>query len=220
MNDQVRISPIRLIDHENVQRGVVPTDQARSLARDLGLDLVEISPTERPPVCRIMDYGKYKYDQKKKKQKQQQSSAIASLKEVRMRPKTDTNDRSIKMTRAVRFLKEGNKVQFTMLFRGREQAHRDLGLNIFKGIVEELGEEVKVERPPRHEGRRLTMVLAPIKVVQSSKTSKAPKAPKAPKPQTVSETPGAGVDAAKTDNAVEVGLQSVTVASPGLLEKT
>ncbi|MCP4593342.1 MAG: translation initiation factor IF-3 [bacterium] len=177
MNEQVRISPIRLIDHEGEQRGVLPTDEARSMARDLGMDLVEISPTERPPVCRIMDYGKFKYDQKKKQK--QRTSHIAVLKEVRMRPKTDTHDRDIKMNRAVRFLDEGSKVQFTMLFRGRERAHQEVGLAIFKGIVEELGEQVKVERAPRLEGRRLTMVLAPVKLAKPPKPPKPPKAPKA-----------------------------------------
>lgn len=185
MNEQVRISPIRLIDHEGQQRGIVPTDEAQSLARDLGMDLVEISPTERPPVCRIMDYGKFKYDQKKKQK--QRTSSIAVLKEVRMRPKTDTNDRDIKMNRAVRFLKEGSKVQFTMLFRGRERAHQNVGLDIFRGIVDELGDSVKVERPARIEGRRMTMVLAPVKSVKPQKPPKQAKAEKPTEPPTAQE---------------------------------
>jgi translation initiation factor IF-3 len=176
LNDQIRISPIRLIDHEGVQRGVVSTDEARSLARDLGLDLVEISPTEHPPVCRIMDYGKYKYDQKKKQK--QRVSHVAISKEVRLRPKTDSHDREIKINRAVRFLQEGAKVQFTMLFRGRERAHQDLGLAIFREIVADLGEEVRVERPPHLEGRRLTMVLAAAKPGKAPKATKPAKAPR------------------------------------------
>ena len=201
MNDQIRISPVRLIDHEGVQRGVVPTDEARALARDLGLDLVEISPRERPPVCRIMDYGKHKYDQKKKQK--QRSSHVASLKEVRLRPKTDTHDREIKMGRAVRFLNEGCKVQFTMLFRGRERAHQDVGLRVFKDIVQELGEEIKVERPPRLEGRRMTMVLAPVKVAKPPKAAKPPKPPHPTMPQREPEVHSPTVPAVEPEVAAE-----------------
>lgn len=198
-NDQIRISPIRLIDHEGVQRGIVSTDEARVLARDLGLDLVEISPRERPPVCRIMDYGKHKYDQKKKQK--QRTSHVAALKEVRMRPKTDTHDRQIKMGRAMQFLNDGCKVQFTMLFRGRERAHQDVGLDIFQGIVRELGEDVRVERPPRLEGRRMTMVLAPSRVGKPSKPSKPAEAPKprpAPEPSAPAPSAAAAEVAAET----------------------
>ena len=216
MNEQVRISPVRLIDHEDTQRGIVPTDEARALARDLGMDLVEISPMERPPVCRIMDYGKFKYDQKKKQK--QRSSHVAVLKEVRMRPKTDTNDRVIKMNRAVRFLKEGAKVQFTMLFRGRERAHHNVGLEIFKNIVEELGEDVKLERPARVEGRRMTMVLAPIKPVKPPKPPKAPRPSKTPEPQAEVEVepPAASavVVAAQSAPAPVLESEDTPTASP------
>jgi translation initiation factor IF-3 len=157
----------------------VPTDEARAIARELGLDLVEISPMERPPVCRIMDYGKYKYDQKKRQK--QRASHTAASKEVRLRPKTDTHDREIKINRAIRFLQDGSKVQFTMLFRGRERAHQDVGLAIFRDIVEGLGEQVKVERAPRLEGRRLTMLLAPVKLAKpSAKSATRPKPPSPP----------------------------------------
>ena len=118
MNELIRISPIVLIDQEGTNHGEMPTGQALQLARDAGLDLVEVSPNERPPVCRIMDYGKQKYAQNKKRRKQHAQDN--SLKEIRLRPKTDTNDRLIKMNRASAFLKRGHKVQFTMLFRGRE----------------------------------------------------------------------------------------------------
>ena len=117
---------------------------------------------ERPPVCRIMDYGKYKYD-RKKRQKQASRSHAVVIKEIRMRPKTDTHDRYIKMSRAQEFLAEGHKVQFTMLFRGRERAHRDRAIEAFNEIIQELGETVKVERYPAMEGRRMTMVVSPVK---------------------------------------------------------
>lgn len=139
----------------------MPTAEALRISRDLGLDLVEISPTEKPPVCRIMDYGKHKYLQKKKRKQHHSHEQV--LKEIRLRPKTDDHDRMIKMNRAANFLKAGHKVQFTMLFRGRERAHKDLAMNAFTNIIESLVETAKVERATRMDGRRMTMVLAPIK---------------------------------------------------------
>ena len=161
LNEQIRISPVRLIDADNEQRGIVSTADAQRLARESGMDLVEVAPLEKPPVCRIMDYGKFKYQQKKKLKTR--PSHEVTLKEIRLRPKTDDNDRQIKLNRAVRFLQEGHKVQFTMLFRGRERAHREVGTEVFKSIVEHLGEDVKVERAPRTEGARMIMVLCPVK---------------------------------------------------------
>lgn len=161
VNDQIRISPVRLIDQENQQVGIVSTDEALRIAQDAGLDLVEVSPNDRPPVCRIMDYGKHKYDQRKR---QRQSHAHEqTLKELRLRPKTDDHDRDIKLGRAKGFLESGHKVQFTMLFRGRERAHQSLAMATFDSIAQSLGELGKVERPPRMDGRRMTMVLAPLK---------------------------------------------------------
>jgi translation initiation factor IF-3 len=158
-NEQIRLSPIRLIDQNNEQIGVVPTDEALSRAREAGLDLVEVAPTERPPVCRIMDYGKFKYAQKKKKQKHHEQK----LKEIRMRLKTGDHDRQIKINRAVKFLEEGDKVQFTLVFRGRERQHPEIGRDILAEICTILGDKVKVERPARGEGWRMTMVVAPVK---------------------------------------------------------
>jgi translation initiation factor IF-3 len=146
-----------LIDHNNNQMGIVPTDEARRMAFEAGLDLVEVAPTERPPVCRIMDYGKFKYGQKKKKQKHHEQK----IKEVRLHPKIGDNDRDRLMKRAAEFLDDGDKVQLTMIFRGRERFHQDLGQSVFNVIISKLGENVKIERPVRNEGRRMTMVLAP-----------------------------------------------------------
>ena len=151
---------MRLIDAENNQLGVVQTLDALGKARDAGMDLVEVAPTERPPVCRIMDYGKFKYAQKKKGKDRPVHKT--GLKELRLRPKTDDNDRLIKMNRARSFLQEGHKVQFTMLFRGRERFHGEVGQQQFKSIVQELQDAAKMERAPSMEGRRLTMVLAPL----------------------------------------------------------
>jgi translation initiation factor IF-3 len=158
-NEQIRIPQIRLIDENGEQLGVVETLDALRRAREADLDLVEVAPNEPPPVCRIMDYGKFKYHLKKKVRKHHEQQ----LKEVRMRPKTDDNDRTIKINRALKFLSKGSKVQFTMQFRGRERAHRDVAIQIFREVVTELGELVKVERPAGMDGRHMIMVLAPNK---------------------------------------------------------
>ncbi len=158
--------------------GVVPTAEALRMARDVGMDLVEISPNERPPVCRIMDFGKHKYDQAKK---QKQRHHEQKIKEVRLRPKTDEHDRTIKMNRASGFLKDGDRVQFTMLFRGRERFRHDLGLAAFNEIIKMLEDVAKVDRYPKAMGRRMTMVLAPLK---PGTPSAKPKTKTKPKPKT------------------------------------
>jgi len=158
-NDQIRLPRIRVIDQNNEQLGIIETVEAMRLARDAGLDLVEVAPNERPPVCRIMDYGKYKYQQKKKQKKHHEQQ----LKEVRIRPKTDAHDREIKVNRAIKFLAKGDKVQFTMVFRGRERANREYALSIFRGILTELGELVKIDRHPAMDGRNMTALVSPIK---------------------------------------------------------
>ncbi len=160
VNEQIRITPIRVIDHEQRQLGVIPTHEAMTLARENGLDLVEVSPQERPPVCRIMDYGKYKYE-RKKRQKVAAAGHVVELKEIRIRPKTDTHDREVKLKHAREFLAEGHKVQFTMLFKGRERAHRDVAQEIFDSIIRNLGENIRLERAAAMDGRRMTMIVAP-----------------------------------------------------------
>lgn len=131
------------------------------MAADAGLDLVEVAPMERPPVCRIMDYGKWKYQQKQRAK--QHHGHETQLKEIRIRPKTDSHDREIKINRARGFLEKNDKVQFTMLFRGRERVHREVGHRAFSEIVDMLSDIAKVERDVKMEGRRMTMVLAPSK---------------------------------------------------------
>ena len=149
-----------MIDHNEQQVGIIETHQALAMAREAGMDLVEVAPTARPPVCRIMDYGKWKYAQKKKHKKHHEQQ----LKEVRLRPKTDEHDRSIKVNRAISFFKKGDKVQFTIQFRGRERFHREIGLEILEDIAREFGEDkVKVEKRPSMDGRQMTMILAPVK---------------------------------------------------------
>lgn len=138
----------------------MPTNEALRMAYDQDLDLVEVAPNVRPPVCRIMDYGKWKYQQKKGQKKHHEQE----LKEVRLRPKTDTHDLSIKTKHALDFLRDGDKVQFTMVFRGRERAHREVGMETFQQILAELGERAKVERPPIMDGRNLIMIIVPGKI--------------------------------------------------------
>ena len=161
VNDLIRISPVRLIDENNEQVGVVDLDEAKQLARKAELDLVEVSPNSTPPVCRVMDYGKWKYHQKKKEQKARSHAKRSELKGVRLRPKIDTHDLKIKMDHARQFLDEGHKVQFTMIFRGREMAHRNLAFQQMQRICQELALISKVETMPRMLGRRMTMVVAP-----------------------------------------------------------
>jgi len=161
-NEQIRISPIFLIDQNDEKIGSTTTSEALRRAREAGLDLVEVAPTARPPVCRIMDYGKWRYQQQKKEDKSRASARGGQLKELKLKTvKIGIHDLMIKINHAREFLKEGNKVQFTLQFRGREMAHLELGRDIFKKIKEELFPVSKVERDAKMEGRRMTMVLQP-----------------------------------------------------------
>ena len=146
--------------------GIVPTAEALRSAQEAGLDLVEVAPQDRPPVCRIMDYGKWKYQQKKRHRGR--STHEVQLKEVRLRPKTDVHDRQVKIEHAREFLEKGHKVQFSMLFRGRERFHQGLGLQALLDIAKDLSELAKVERSPRMEGRRLTMLLGSARSARPS----------------------------------------------------
>jgi len=163
VNERIRTPQVRVIDDEDNQCGVMTTLDAKRLAAEKGLDLVEISPTAVPPVCRIMDYGKFKYEDKKKKAESRKKQHQASVKELRVRPNTGEHDIEVKLKKAREFLEAGDKVSITVRFRGREIVHAALGQDILKRIADELIELGKVERPPRMEGRRLNMVLCPIK---------------------------------------------------------
>ncbi len=164
-----------MIGADNEQLGILPNYEGLRLAREAGLDLVEVAPNVRPPVCRLMDYGKWKYSQKKnvKKHHEQQT------KEVRLRPKTDTHDREIKLKQAIKFFKHGDKVQFTMVFRGRERLRREVALEVFRSIVEEFGARVKVERPPSMDGRHMVMIMSAAKDAFDEKPVKAEERPAA-----------------------------------------
>ncbi len=161
-NEQIRISPIRLINDKEEQVGIISTSEALRMAREAGLDLVEVAPTARPPVCRIMDYGKWRYQQQKKEDKSRASSRAGRLKMLNIDTiRIGEHDLLIKINHAREFLKEGNKVQFTLRFKGREMAHLDLGRNLFVKIKQELFLVSKVERDAKMEGKRMTLVLQP-----------------------------------------------------------
>ena len=174
INDLIRISPIRLIDEDDNPVGVVEVEEAKRLAKEAGLDLVEVAPKGEPPVCKIMDYGKWKYAQKKKEQKARSHAKQSELKGMRLRPKIDIHDLGIKMGKAREFLLDGDKVQFTMLFRGREMAHRNLGLTAMRKICNDLSDIAKVESEPKMMGRRATMVLAPDRAAAAKSASEKP----------------------------------------------
>ena len=174
-NERIRISPVRLINEKEEMIGVVPTADALRLAREAGLDLVEVAPTARPPVCKILDFGKWKYQQQKKEQKSHGHTKGGQLKELKFRTvRIGDHDLEIKTNHARGFLAEGNKVQFTLQFRGRELAHVDLGYAIFNKVRDHLLSVSKIERPAKMEGKRMTMVLQP-----DHKTAKKPDEPAA-----------------------------------------
>lgn len=154
---------VRLIDAEGNQAGVIRTSLALEMAGESELDLVEISPTASPPVCRIMDYGKFKFQQSKKAHEAKKRQSRIQVKEIKFRPGTDEGDYQVKLRNLVRFLGEGNKAKVTLRFRGREMAHRDLGLNLLKRIEDDLAEFGTVEQRPQMEGRQMVMVMAPKK---------------------------------------------------------
>ncbi len=171
INHMIRVPQVRLIGAEGEQLGVVASDEARRMAREAGYDLVEISPTASPPVCQIMDYGKFKYLQKKKKSESKKRQHTVNVKEVRVRPKTGAHDIDVKVKRAKGFLEAGDKVQLTVLFRGREVVHAGIGKKILEDIAEALADIARVERPPRLEHKRMHMILSPTKAAFQQKKS-------------------------------------------------
>ena len=165
VNDQIRISPIRLISGDGEQVGIVSIDEARERAEAAGLDLVEVAPEARPPVVKMMDHGKFKYEQARAAREARKKQHNIQVKEVKFRPGIEEHDYEFKTRHARRFLEEGNKVRLTMMFRGRQITHSELGLEVLKRVKEELSDIGKVESEPSFEGRVMFMVMAPIKTV-------------------------------------------------------
>ena len=159
INDQIRVSPLRVVGVDGSQLGVIDKDDALAKAREAGLDLVEVAPNEKPPVCRIMDYGKFKYQQKKRQHKGH--AHHSKNKEIRLRPKIGDHDFVTKRNRARKFLEERDKVVCSVIFRGRENAHVDEGFKLVQRLITELDDIAKVEQAPAMHGRRIVLILAP-----------------------------------------------------------
>jgi translation initiation factor IF-3 len=161
VNSEIRVPQVRLIDSKGNQVGVVPTREAMQMAYEVGLDLVEVAPLAEPPVCKILDIGKFKYEEQKKKNEARKKQRVIEVKEIKMRPSIDEHDYQTKMKAMRRFLEEGDKVKVTIRFRGREMVHQDLGLKVLDRVREELEPVSKPEQFPRLEGRQMVMVIAP-----------------------------------------------------------
>jgi translation initiation factor IF-3 len=168
VNDEIHAETVRLISENSDQLGILPIQEARQVALDQNLDLVEISPNANPPVCRVMDYGKFLYASSKKKQEGKKKQKQIVVKEVKFRPGTDIGDYEIKVRKLVNFLEDGNKAKVTLRFRGREMAHQELGLEMLQRVESDLAAVSVVEQTPKIEGRQMVMVLAP-KVKTKSK---------------------------------------------------
>jgi translation initiation factor IF-3 len=162
VNDQIRISPIRLIDADGGQVGIVSLDDARGRALEAGLDLVEVAPDARPPVCRLMDYGKFKYEEARRAREARKKQHTIQVKEVKYRPGIEEHDYEFKTRHVRRFLEDGDKVKVTMMFRGRQLAHPEFGLEVLERVLGDVEDVGKIESQPTREGRTMTIVIAPV----------------------------------------------------------
>ena len=161
INTQITVPTVRLVKEDGTMVGVTPIREALAMAADAGLDLVEISPNAVPPVCKILDFGKYKYEIQKKQNEARKKQKVIDVKEIKLRPGIDEHDYDVKMRAVTRFLEEGDKVKVTMRFRGREMVHQELGAQVLERVRTQFDEAAKVEQMPRLEGRQMVMVLAP-----------------------------------------------------------
>jgi translation initiation factor IF-3 len=161
VNHQINVPKVRLVREDGSMVGVVTTREAISMATDAGLDLVEVSPNAEPPVCKILDLGKFKYEEQKRKNEARKKQKVIEVKEIKLRPGIDTHDYDVKMRSVHRFLEEGDKVKITMRFRGREMAHQELGVKVLDKVKADLDAVAKVESQPRMEGRQMIMVISP-----------------------------------------------------------
>ncbi|WP_425353563.1 translation initiation factor IF-3 [Roseovarius aestuariivivens] len=161
VNDRIRCPEIRLIGADGENVGVVSPEKGMELAEQAGLDLVEISPNATPPVCKVMDYGKFKYEQQKRESEARKKQKIVEVKEVKFRPNTDTHDYDVKMRNVMRFLEHGDKVKVTLRFRGREMAHQDLGRDLLQRVATDVEGVGKIENMPKMEGRQMIMIIGP-----------------------------------------------------------
>jgi translation initiation factor IF-3 len=161
MNEDIRVREVHLIDKDGTNRGNIPVAEALAIAQEAGLDLVEIAPNADPPVCKLLDYGKFKYQEQKKAAEARKKQKIVEVKEIKFRPMIDDHDYEVKMRSMKRFFEEGDKVKVTLRFRGREMAHQELGARLLDRVKTEFASTAKVEMEPRLEGRQMVMVMAP-----------------------------------------------------------
>lgn len=162
INEEIRDKQVRLVDEDGAQLGVVDIKHAQTLAEEKGYDLVKIAPQAKPPVCKIMDYGKYRFELNKREKENRKNQKVTAIKEVQLSPSIDTNDFNTKCNHAVKFLKSGSKVKVTVRFRGREISHSEIGRDLLERFAETVKESGSVERPAKLEGRNMTMFLAPV----------------------------------------------------------
>ncbi len=157
----IDVPEVRVVDADGEMRGIMSVEKGINLAFEAGLDLVEVSPNAAPPVCKVLDYGKYKYEERKKRNEARKKQKVIDVKEIKMRPGIDIHDYEVKMRSVRRFIADGDKVKMTIRFRGREMAHQDLGMDVLKRVQNDLDEIAKVEQFPKMEGRAMIMVIAP-----------------------------------------------------------
>ncbi|MGH2746953.1 MAG: translation initiation factor IF-3 [Actinomycetota bacterium] len=187
INERIRIPRVRVVGPDGTQIGIIETEKALAMAMEQDLDLVEVAPQADPPVCRIMDYGKYKYEQDVRQRAARKKQSNVVVKEMKMRPKIDTHDYETKKGHVVRFLRQGAKVKVTIMFRGRETVHPELGEKLLVRLADELSDIAKIATPPKLDGRNMTMVLDPLKEAIEQKES-APKPQ--PRPRREARAPG------------------------------
>lgn len=161
INEEIRAKEVRLVSGDGEQLGIVPVKEALRMAQEKELDLVEVSANAKPPVCRIMDYGKYRYEQSKREKEARKKQRIINVKEIKLRPNIEDHDLDTKSKNIARFLKDGDKVKVTMMFRGREMAHAELGKQLLDKVASEMQDIANIERQPKIEGRNMIMILAP-----------------------------------------------------------
>jgi translation initiation factor IF-3 len=187
INDRIRVPEIRLINEDGQQVGIVKRDEALAYARERDLDLVEIAPEAKPPVCRVLDYSKYKYEQEQKRKQARKHQQQVTVREMKLRPKIATHDYETKKGHVLRFLKQNNKVKLTIMFRGREQAHPERGEALLRKLADELSEFGTIEQEPNQEGRNMTMMMAPVRGSTNSRRSEAQPNGKTETPATASQ---------------------------------
>jgi translation initiation factor IF-3 len=198
VNDRIRIPRVRVVGADGAQVGILDTRDALALAQEQDLDLVEVAPQADPPVCRIMDYGKYKYEQAVRQREARKKQSLVVVKEMKMRPKIDRHDYETKMGHVTRFLQQGAKVKVTIMFRGRETVHPELGRKLLDRLAEDVSEIAKVDVPAKLDGRNMTMVLAPLRdAIAGKKAAPATPRPTGPRRRAAEPAPAEPAPAAK-----------------------